>query len=347
MPGGVILGFNPAAEQIFGHCADDVIGRDLAEILIPAALHTKHRDGIKHFLETGEHKVLGTRFETEALRANGESFPVEISITPHDIGGTRRFTWFLRDITKRKRAEAALLLAKSDAEMAVRSKSEFLANMSHELRTPLNAVLGFSDFIRTEMFGAIEQERYVTYADLIHSSGQHLMDLINDLLDMSKTDAGKVDIQPELLNLQDVAEACAGIVQPAADERNLKLDLDIRVSGIWADDRALRQILLNLLSNAVKFSHDGDEIVISARHDGVRTTVRVTDTGIGINEAFFPRLTQPFERSEESFVASQAGTGLGLSIVKALMDLHSGSLGFESKEGVGTKVQVTFPDRHA
>lgn len=341
---GVILGFNPAAEQIFGYRAQDVIGRDLAEVIIPRALHAVHRSGMKHYMETGEQKVLDGRFETEAVRSNGEIFSVEVSITPHDFGGMQRFTGFLRDITKRKRAEAALVLATREAELAVRSKSEFLANMSHELRTPLNAIMGFSDFIRSEMFGAIAQERYVSYADLINTSGQHLLDLIDDLLDMSKIDAGKQEVQPEPLELELLVRECVQMVGPLADARNVKIELDLQCPLIWADDRALRQILMNLLSNAIKFSHESSEVMISSRHDGTTTAVCVSDTGVGISEDFLPRLTQPFERSTSSFVASQAGTGLGLSIVKALMDLHGGSLEFESQEGVGTKAQLTFPD---
>lgn len=341
---GVILGFNPAAEQIFGHQAEDVIGRDLAEVIIPQALHASHRSGIKRYLKTGEQKVLDKRFEAEAVRANGEIFPVEVSITPHDFGGTPRFTGFLRDITKRKRAEAALVLASREADMAVRSKSEFLANMSHELRTPLNAIMGFSDFIHSEMFGAIEQERYVSYAGLINASGQHLLDLINDLLDMSKIDAGKQDIQPEPLELEPLVRESVQMVGPLADARKVKIALDLRAPLIRADGRALRQVLMNLLSNAIKFSHEGGEVLVSTGHEGQATSICVSDTGIGISEDFLPRLTQPFERSTSSFVASQAGTGLGLSIVKALMDLHGGSLEFDSQEGVGTKVQITFPD---
>jgi signal transduction histidine kinase len=284
------------------------------------------------------------RFETEGLRANGDVFPVEISITPHKLGGVPLFTTFLRDLTKRKQAEAALLLAKNEAERAVRSKSEFLANMSHELRTPLNAIMGFSDFIRTEMFGAIAQERYVTYADLIHGSGQHLLDLINDLLDMSKIEAGKTEIDPEILDLEATMRNCVQIVRAAADARAVALSLDIDVSEIWADDRALRQVLINLLSNAIKFSHDGGEIEVSAQRIDGGVSLRVVDKGIGIAEGFLPRLTQPFERSTSSFVASQSGTGLGLSIVKALMDLHGGSVSFESQEGAGTTVEIVFPD---
>lgn len=342
---GVILGFNPAAEQIFGHRAEDVIGRDLADVIIPRALHGDHRSGMEHYLETGEQEVLDKRFETEAVRANGETFPVEVSITRHDFGGAQRFTGFLRDITKRKRAEAALVLATRDAELAVRSKSEFLANMSHELRTPLNAIMGFSDFIRSEMFGAIAQQRYVSYADLINASGQHLLDLINDLLDMSKIDAGKQDVQPEPLELEPLVRESVLMVGPLAQTRNVKIQMDLRTPLIWADGRALRQILMNLLSNAIKFSQEDSEVVVSAWHDNNTTSMCVSDTGIGISEAFLPRLTQPFERSTSSFVASQAGTGLGLSIVKALMDLHGGSLEFDSREGIGTKVQITFPDR--
>lgn len=340
---GVILGFNPAAEQIFGHQAEDVIGRDLAEVIMPPALHAGYRSGIKRYLESGEQEILDKRFETDAVRANGETFPVEVSITPHDFGGMPRFTSFLRDITKRKRAEAALVLASRDAQLAVRSKSEFLANMSHELRTPLNAIMGFSDFIRSEMFGAIAQERYVSYADLINASGQHLLDLINDLLDMSKIDAGKQDVEPELLELEPLVRECIQMIGPSADSRGVTVVLDLQASLIRADDRALRQILMNLLSNAIKFSHEGGEVLVSAVHEGRATSVRVSDNGIGISKDFLPRLTQPFERSTSSFVASQAGTGLGLSIVKALMDLHGGSLDFDSQEGAGTKVQVTFP----
>lgn len=244
---GRVIEFNPAAERIFGIARAQIKGRDLADVIIPVDLRERHRAGLRHYLETGEHKVLEKRIEIKAVRANGEVFPVELSVTPYELGGERLFTAFLRDITRRKADEAALRRAKNEAEQATLSKTEFLANMSHELRTPLNAIMGFSDFIRTEMFGSIEQQRYVTYADLINSSGQHLLDLINDLLDMSRIEAGKVQIRPSVLELEDVIKACFLFVESSAHDRGLTLSQDITkgATQIWADDRALRQVLIN------------------------------------------------------------------------------------------------------
>ena len=243
------------------------------------------------------------------------------------------------------------------AESANKAKSEFLANMSHELRTPLNAINGFSEVMMAELFGPLGDKRYAEYVRDIHSSGEHLLSVINDILDMSKIEAGKMTLNFEHLDLHDVAEDAVRLVRGRADEQGLRLSVDMDgLPEIEADFRALKQVLLNLLSNAVKFTPRGGAVRIWGRaapssSDGVqRVEINVQDTGIGISREDLVRLTSPFEQVESQHAKTQQGTGLGLALSKALIGLHGGTLDIESEPGKGTtvrfvlKVEQDLPD---
>lgn len=230
------------------------------------------------------------------------------------------------------------------AEEANRSKSEFLANMSHELRTPLNAINGFSEIMAGEMFGPLGHERYQDYVGDILSSGQHLLSLINDILDMSKIEAGKMQLQPEPLMPDEVIEQCVRIMRARAEEKQIKLTVDgDDLPQISADPRALKQVLLNLMSNAVKFTPEGGKVFVRGFHATDGVVLQVADTGIGISAEDLPRVGRPFEQIESQHSKKHQGSGLGLALSKSLVEMHGGSLRIDSKLGEGTTVSFTLP----
>ena len=245
-----------------------------------------------------------------------------------------------------KARETELRLAKETAEIASRSKSEFLANMSHELRTPLNAIMGFAEILATEIFGTLGDVRYREYASDIHESGGHLLNLISDILDLSKIEAGKFDLYEQNVAIGDLIETVIRIVggRAVAAGLSLRTEVDPDIPPMRADLRALKQILINLLSNAVKFSHQGDTVTVSAGMlpDG-RLSLAVRDTGIGIPDTAVDRVMAPFEQVDSSLVRRRQGTGLGLPIVNALVDLHGGEFTLDSIVGVGTTATVSLP----
>ena len=236
------------------------------------------------------------------------------------------------------------------AEGANQAKSEFLANMSHELRTPLNAINGFSEIMIAEMYGPLGDARYRSYAQDILNSGQHLLALISDILDMSKIEAGKMSLRFEPLSLEEVAEDALRLVRNRAEAAGLALRLDFDdLPDVEADYRAVKQVLLNLLSNAVKFTPRGGRITVRAelRDDpmGQRVRISVQDTGIGITADDLARLARPFEQIESQHAKTQQGTGLGLALTKALVEMHGGLLDLRSAPGQGTSVIFSLPVR--
>ncbi|KAA5805495.1 PAS domain-containing sensor histidine kinase [Alkalicaulis satelles] len=232
------------------------------------------------------------------------------------------------------------------AEEANRSKSEFLANMSHELRTPLNAINGFSEIMAGEMFGPLGDERYKGYVTDILGSGQHLLSLINDILDMSKIEAGKMQLQTELILPGDVIEQCVRIMRARAEEKSITLAVEAEsLPEIEADPRALKQVLLNLMSNAVKFTPEGGAVKVRGFDAADGVVLQVADTGIGIPAEHLPRLGRPFEQIESQTAKSHQGSGLGLALSKSLIELHGGTLRIDSAPGKGTTVSFSLPAR--
>jgi two-component system cell cycle sensor histidine kinase PleC len=229
---------------------------------------------------------------------------------------------------------------------ANRSKSEFLANMSHELRTPLNAINGFSEIMQNEMYGPLGDPRYVEYVSDILSSGQHLLNLINDILDMSKIEAGKLSLQTELLHLDELIEQCIRIVRGRAVESGLKLETKIDdLPEIEADPRAVKQVLINLASNGIKFTPEGGTVTIKACEERGGVRIEVVDTGIGIPEEHLPLICKPFVQVENQHSKSHKGSGLGLALSQSLVHLHGGEFILSSKLGVGTTVTVWLPPK--
>lgn len=252
----------------------------------------------------------------------------------------------IRDITERKRAERALLEAKAEAESANRAKSEFLANMSHELRTPLNSIIGFSEVLMNGMTGPLLPEQK-EFANTIYESGQHLLSLINDILDLSKVEAGKTEFEPSEFSVKDIVNISLVMFKERAFKHNIKVSVDIPddIGTITADARKIKQVLLNLLSNAIKFTPDGGEAGIKAARTGNEVRVTVWDTGIGIKEEDMPRLFRPFEQLEKSLTKKYSGTGLGLALCKKFIEMHNGRILAESELGKGSRFAFTIPTR--
>ena len=250
------------------------------------------------------------------------------------------------EIVERKRIETELRSAKDQAEVANRAKSEFLAMMSHELRTPLNAVIGFAEIMSGQFFGPLGSEQYRRYAEDIHMSGRHLLSLINDILDLSKIEANRFELNEEVLSIARVWRAVHAILQESIASARLELDADIPESlpGLRADQRAIRQILINLLSNAVKFTPEGGRIAVRAEVDARgRFVVSIADTGIGISEQDLDEVILPFKQVDSSLARKYEGTGLGLPLTHRLIEMHEGQLEIESALGAGTTVKAIFP----
>jgi signal transduction histidine kinase len=286
---------------------------------------------------------------------DGRKIPVSFSgsVILDERGEVEGIVCVAKDITERKRAEEALEVANTQlqeivqlAENASRHKSEFLSNMSHELRTPLNSVLGFSQLLETQTAGPLT-EKQARYVNNILGSGRHLLTLINDILDLSKVEAGKVELQPEPFALPEALAEALTEIRPQATAKRVEFQLEMNNAPplVTADPVRFKQILLNLLSNAVKFTPDGGRVTVSARppQDGF-VEIAVADTGIGIKAEDIPRLFQPFTQLEAASTKQYQGTGLGLALTKKLVELHGGTIAVGSEgAGKGTTFTVRLP----
>ncbi|MEJ0062450.1 MAG: ATP-binding protein [Alphaproteobacteria bacterium] len=302
----------------------------------------------RRFLGTLDRQDEQADFEVAIKRPNGP--PIWVNMRGHiarDDGGTALYyECTMYDVTRRRMTELALITAKEQADFANRSKSEFLANMSHELRTPLNAIIGFSEIIKNQLFGVEGIPQYVEYAKDIYDSGELLLALINDILDMSKIEAGKRALSETALDVERVIQACVRLVISRAKAANLNLTVNVPKDfpPVRAEERALKQILTNLLTNAVKFTPEEGEVTVGAHIDPQgRMCFAVADTGIGIAPEDIATALAPFGQIESVLSRKTQGTGLGLPLTKALVELHGGELKIESALGKGTTVTVTLP----
>ena len=359
---GIILSINPAGSEMLGYEKNELLGQSIRVIQDDTK---KHICDLDHHIKTGYVKFIGNGpKEFTAKRKDREIIYLMLSISSVSIGDERVFIGIMRDVTERvesdkrhKRYVTALeeqgmalaqsvkeaRQAKMEAIAANKSKSEFLANMSHELRTPLNAVIGFSEVMLSGVFGSLS-DRYSEYTGDILKSGKHLLSLINDILDLSKIEAGKVELHKEKIYIEPVFRSCYNLIRERALDKRVKIDLvsDGDVCFI-ADEVRIKQVLLNLLSNAVKFTEPGGEINVMAREDNGQIYIVVKDTGIGMDEDGLKKAFTLFGQVDGDLTRTQEGTGLGLPLTKKLIELHGGTLEIESKLGVGTTVTVILP----
>jgi two-component system, cell cycle sensor histidine kinase DivJ len=333
---------SPAAFSMLGRTPESITG------LAPAAL--VHPDDLKTMqtaLVEASYFGRAATAEVRLKRSDGSYLWTEMRCRPASPtkGEAADIVSVTRDISERKTQELALIDARDQAEEANRAKSRFLANMSHELRTPLNAIIGFSEVMTHEMFGPVGSPRYLEYARLINESGGHLLDLINGILDMSKIEAGKFDLSEELFDLDEVMTQAVRFVKLQSDRKGVVLKASVApdTASIFADKRAVKQILVNLVSNGVKFTPRGGEVRVVAARAAEGVVLAVSDTGVGIGPNDLKRLGRPFEQVEGEHVRSQEGTGLGLALVKALTALHGGEVTIGSTLGEGTTVAVVLP----
>ena len=340
---GRVLSGNRSAQALFGYDEGELGALSLSDLLVPES----HRPVLEHLERLARRDgvdSLGAGCEAIGRVRQGGLVPLHITIGRIEDG--EKLCAVLRDITAWKRSEEELINAKRAAEKASTAKSEFLAKISHEIRTPLNAIIGFSEVMMDERFGPIGSERYRQYLKDIHASGGHLISLLNDLLDLSKIEAGKLDLTFVSVNLNDLVQQCVAIMQQQANRERviIRTALHDNLPQIIADARAMRQILLNLLSNSIKFTGAGGQVIIStAQTDDHEVVLRVRDTGAGMSEKELQIALEPFRQVPTVTHWDAGGTGLGLPITKALAEANQAYFRITSRVDEGTLAEVIFP----
>lgn len=340
-----IVKMNDSFERIFGWNRKDTLGKDFVDFITDDG-HEAARENYEKFLKDG-------------VRQSGE---VKIHCKDGDIANTLYTTVTMElshgrsfqvttlvDITDRKQMEYSLKLAKEQADSANHAKSLFLANMSHELRTPLNAIIGFSEMMQAETFGPLGDAKYVEYLNDVHLSAKHLLEIINEVLDMSKIEAGRVELSEQDIDLQKLIETVIRMVISRVSESNIDVHFkhDDVIPKLKADPRLIRQILINLLTNAVKYTSKNGEIFVRLRvNTDDEMVIEIEDRGVGIPSDKIADVMEPFGQIHEPTKSSvYQGTGLGLPLAKAMVELHAGDFKLHSVEGEGTKVTIIFPKK--
>jgi PAS domain S-box-containing protein len=345
---GDINWMSAGAEALFGVHAASVIDTPLAGLMDKPSAKTV-RDYVAALGDRGLSSLFNSGREVTAQMQDGGEVPLFLTMrrTAAAIAGipASAYCAVLRDITQWKKTEAELREARDRAEASSKQKSEFLARMSHELRTPLNAILGFSDVMRKGEFGKLGSERYEGYANDIHTSGEYLLSLVNDLLDLSKVEAGKLELNFTSVDLGSVADNCIKLMQNEATGARVVLRKSIAAGlpQVVADQRSVKQVMLNLISNAIKFTDPGGQVIISAKMtDAGELLLSVSDTGVGMDENQLKEALQPFSRIETAGREAQ-GTGLGLPLTKALVEANRARFSISSEPRKGTRIDITFP----
>jgi len=355
---GRIVEFNPAAEHTFGYARGAVLGRAMDELIIPPALRDAHRRGLQRYLATGEGPMVGKRIEITAMRADGREFPIELAITRIPRDGPPLFTGFLRDITERKRAEEALTLSKArledearanarlveELERAGRLKSEFVSTMSHELRTPLNVILGYAEMLEDEPLDARRQRQLITR---IKTSGQELLELVENTLEIGRINVGLPDVRLEPVFLPEfwatLREGCARM--PRRAEVGLEWG-DAMPVMLRTDPRKLTVMIRNLVGNALKFTERGG-VRVAAEMRGETVVLCVSDTGVGIRSEDQETVFELFRQADGSDARRFGGAGLGLYIVRRFAQQLGGRVDLESAPGLGSTFRITLPNAAA
>jgi PAS domain S-box-containing protein len=341
---GRIVSLNRSAEALFGYESRELIDEPFGELFAPESRRAAldYLDGLSL---NGVASVLNDGREVIGRVREGGLIPLFMTMG-RIAEGTDKFCAVLRDITQWKRAEEDLLNAKREAERASSAKSDFLAKISHEIRTPLNAIIGFSEVMMDERFGPVGNERYRQYLKDIHASGGHLVSLLNDLLDLSKIEAGKLDLSFTSVDLTALLQQCVAIMQPQANRERIIIRTSLlpTLPAVVVDERSIRQIVLNLLSNSIKFTGAGGQVIVStALTERGEALLRVRDTGVGMSEKEIETALEPFRQLATSTRWGSGGTGLGLPLTKALVEANRASFTIKSAVNAGTLVEITFP----
>ncbi len=342
---GQLLSANPAMAKIFGFENSEFMLREVKNAHSELFTNPSERLRLIKNIDLNTSQEI---FEFQATRRDNQNIWIQETIRPvkDEHGVLVYFEGSVEDISKRKDAEIQLQEAKKESDMANRAKSEFLSNMSHELRTPLNSIIGFSEIIRNQVFGQIEPQSYWEYARDIHESGKHLLSIINQILDISKIDAGERELKESRIDMKKLVQTTIDMqLQKIRDAGLILNEIDYtNMPVLIGEDVAIRQILTNIISNAIKFTPEGGRISIGAEMDEVKNfRLSVTDTGIGLDANEVKRVTSKFGVTDGRFSKSTSGIGLGLSLVQSLMRLHGGSVEIFSQKAIGTTVVLTFP----
>ena len=351
---GALIHASEAAAAMVGVSVDALRGRSVLEFYVDV----EQRRALLRAIEAGAGEA---EAELQVRRADGRQIWVKVAARRMTYGGVPCVLAISQDITEHKERGRALTEAQEQlrrqasnlnlderqaAQAASRAKSAFLAHMSHELRSPLNAILGFAEVIRSLHFGQEQIEKYAEYSGYIHQAGTHLLALIDDILDIAKVEAGKMDLQPSSFDLTELLDECARMMRPMVDGRGLALRVNGSAAGLslTADRRRTKQMIINLLSNAIKFTQAGGRVELAAHRmaDGA-IAITVADTGIGMSDDQIAVALEPFGRVESSAIKDPTGTGLGLPIVKNLIEAHGGRLQIRSQLKRGTLVRLVFP----
>jgi PAS domain S-box-containing protein len=342
---GTIVGWNGHAQTTFGWSATEARGRTLGELIVPEKYRAAHVAGLRRYCATRRGTVLNQRLELEALHKGGQTFPIEIAITPVHQADELGFCAFVRDISSRKRHEAELRQALDQAESANRAKSEFLANMSHEIRTPLNGILGFADVLRRGVGSPRQRDEYLS---TIYASGQHLLTLINDILDLSKIEAGRMEFERVNCSPHGAIAEVLSILRVRAQEKAISLECRW-TSGvpetICTDPARMRQVLINLVGNAIKFTERGSVTLVASvdfRQSAPRFVIDICDTGVGIRSEHLDRIFAPFVQADTSITRNFGGTGLGLAISRNIARQLGGDITVHSEFGRGSTFRLTL-----
>ncbi len=345
-PDGKFINVNPALAQILGYRSVEDVTKSVHSIATQIYVRPEERAIFKNRIDH-DGKVIG--FETQMYRKDGSKIWVveNARAVMGDDGYLKYYEGSLWDVTERREGESALKDAKLAAEMSARTKTEFLANMSHELRTPLNAIIGFSEIIKDEIMGPLQVPAYKEYAQDIYSSGNNLLKIISEILEVSKIEAGNRPLNEGPVRMSRAIAACLVILKGKVEDSKLTVDMDLHddLPELIGEELVIKQMLLNLVGNAIKFTQPGGQITIRARMEDYtsRMLLEVIDTGIGMTPEDLEKATQPFWQANSDLARDTSGTGLGLTLVQSLAKMHGAVLELESVKGQGTTARVIFP----
>jgi PAS domain S-box-containing protein len=343
---GRILSLNEPAERLFGYYQNEIAGESLLMLLTPQS-HPETTARLEALSRSGEAEALTRPLQVVGRDRSGASIPLALTLARIGPSEAPQFCALVRDLSRERETERRLIAAREAAEAASAAKTDFLAQVSHEIRTPLHAILGFSEVMLEERFGPIGNDRYKDYIKDIHASGAHVMSLADDLLDLSKIEAGKLELAFASVDANSVIRECVSLMQPqAARERVImRVSLHDRLPRVMVDERSLKQIMLNLMSNAVKFNEPGGQVIISTAVDGAgQAVIRVRDTGVGMNENEVGLALTPFSQVGKG---AKGGAGLGLPLTKALVEANKAEFSIKSRREQGTLIEIAFPNIQA